>query len=123
MLRELVDVHYPEAEQIILVLDNLRTHKKSALYESFAPDEAKRIADKLEIHYTPKHGSWLNMAEIQLSILSRQCLDRRIPDHETLERETQHWMKQHQLKPIEWRFTTESARIKLKSLYPSYQLC
>ncbi len=120
-MKDLVDRHYPDAEQIILVLDNLNTHKKASLYETFTAEEAKRIADKLEIHYTPKHGSWLNMAEIHLSLLSRQCLDRRIPDRATLKKEITHWMNDHRSKPIDWRFTTEDARIKLKTLYPSFQ--
>ena len=122
LMRELVDVHYPQAETIILVTDNLNTHDKASLYEAFTPEEAKRIADKLEIHYTPKHGSWLDMAELQLSVLSRQCLDRRIPDRATLEREVAAWKRDHQSKPINWRFTMKDARIKLKKLYPSFQV-
>jgi DDE superfamily endonuclease len=102
-IKELVDVHYPLADQVVLVLDNLNTHTPAALYEAFAPKEAKRLADKLEIHYTPKHGSWLNIAEIELSILRHQCLDRRLPDRETLEQEVAAWQ----------------ARLKLKHLYPS----
>lgn len=121
LMRELVDVHYPQAEVIVLVTDNLNTHDNASLYAAFPPEEAKRIADKLEIHYTPKHGSWLDMAELQLSVLSRQCLDRRIPDRAMLEREVAAWVRDHQAKPIEWRFTTEDARIKLKKLYPSIQ--
>jgi len=123
VMRELVDVHYPRAETIVLVTDNLNTHDKASLYEAFAPEEAKRIADKLEIHYTPKHGSWLDMAELQLSVLSRQCLDRRIPDRAVLETEVAAWLRDHQSKPIAWRFTTKDARIKLKKLYPSFQVC
>jgi len=121
LMRDLVDVHYPRAEAIVLVTDNLNTHDKASLYEAFAPEEAKRIGDKLEIHYTPKHGSWLDMAEVQLSVLCRQCLDRRIPDRAMLEREVAAWLRDHQSKPIEWRFTTKNARIKLKKLYPSIQ--
>jgi DDE superfamily endonuclease len=121
LMRELVDVQYPEAETIVLVTDNLNTHDKASLYEAFAPQEAKRIADKLEIHHTPKHGSWLDMAEMQLSILSRQCLDRRIPDRESLEREVAAWSRDHQSKPLAWRFTMNDARIKLRKLYPSIQ--
>jgi len=121
LMRELVDVQYPEAETIVLVTDNLNTHDKASLYEAFAPQEAKRIADKLEIHHTPKHGSWLDMAEMQLSILSRQCLDRRIPDRESLEREVTAWSRDHQSKPLAWRFTMNDARIKLRKLYPSIQ--
>jgi hypothetical protein len=90
-IRHLADVTYPDAEKIVLVQDNLNTHKPASLYAAFPPDEARRLIDKLEIHYTPKHGSWLNMAEIELGILSRQCLDRRIPDRETLTREVAAW--------------------------------
>ena len=120
-IKELVDVHYAHAERIVLVLDNLNTHGKGSLYEAFEPREAKRLADKLEIHYTPKHGSWLDIAEIMLSVLSRQCLNRRIPDMETLIQEIEAWMKVHNqhLKPVDWRFTTEDARIKLRKLYPT----
>jgi hypothetical protein len=121
VMRELVDTHYPRAERIVLVTDNLNTHDKASLYETFAPEEAKRIGDKLEIHHTPKHASWLDMAELQLSVLSRQCLGRRIADRETLEGEVAAWLQDHQSKPIEWRFTTGDARIKLKKLYPSLQ--
>jgi hypothetical protein len=121
LMKELVDVHYPQAEKIVLVTDNLVTHDNASLYETFPPAEAKRIADKLEIHHTPKHGSWLDMAEMQLSILSRQCLDGRIPDRESLEREVAAWQRNHQSKPIAWRFTMDDARIKLRKLYPSIQ--
>lgn len=121
VMRERVDAHYPQAEKIVPVPDNLNTHDKASLYEAFAPEEAKRIGDKLEIHYTPKHASWLDMAELQLSVLSRQCLDRRIPDRETLEAEAAARLKDHQSKPIEWRFTAGDARIKLKKPYPSFQ--
>ncbi len=122
-IRELVDVRYPEAERIVLVLDNLNTHTPAALYDAFAPAEAKRLADKLEIHYPPKHGSWLNMAEIELSVLSRQCLDRRVPDVATLGRDVAAWQARRNTaaRPVDWRFTTEDARIKLKRLYPSLQ--
>jgi hypothetical protein len=120
-IKELVDVRYPAAERIVLVLDNLNTHGPASLYEVFPPAEAKRLADKLEIHYTPTHGSWLNMAEIELSVLSRQCLDRRVPDAPTLMEEVAAWEARRNAgsSPIEWRFTTEDARIKLKKLYPS----
>ncbi len=120
-LRELVDDLFPEAEHIRLVHDNLNTHTPFALYELFAPAEAKRIWDKLEFHYTPKHGSWLNMAEIELSVLNRQCLDRRIADRETLEQEVAAWEESRNAKgtTVNWRFTTADARIKLKRLYPS----
>src|SRR3989338_11560374 len=119
-IKELVDVHYFHAEKIVLVMDNLNTHNGSSLYETFEPAEAKRILDKLEIHYTPKHGSWLNMAEIELSHLSRQCLDRRIPDKETFVREISAWNKQRDKESatVNWQFTTADARIKLKKLYP-----
>ena len=120
-IKELVDVHYPDAETITLVMDNLSTHKKAALYEIFEPDEAKHIADKLDIHYTPKHGSWLNMAEIGLSILSRQCLDRRIATIQLLGKHVKTWLTQRLENPpvIHWQFPTDKARIKLKRLYPS----
>jgi DDE superfamily endonuclease len=122
-IKELVDVRYPEAERIVLVMDNLNTHGPASLYEVFPPAEAKRLADKLEIHYTPKHGSWLNIAEIELSVLSRQCLDRRVPDVTTLIAEVAAWEAHRNAasRPIEWRFTTVDARIKLKRLYPSIQ--
>jgi hypothetical protein len=99
----------------------LNTHTGASLYKAFAPDEARRILDKLEIHYTPKHGSWLNMAEIELSILNRQCLDRRIPDQEILKREIAAWQEKRNAiaQPMEWRFTNEDARVKLKKLYPT----
>jgi len=121
-IRELVEVHYPEAERIVLVQDNLNTHTPGSLYEAFPPDEAKRLADKLELHYTPKHGSWLNIAEIELSVLARQCLDRRLPDRETLAREVAAWEAERNQAggTVEWRFTTADARIKLKHLYPSF---
>ena len=122
-LKELVDLRYPEAERIVLVMDNLNTHTPASLYETFEPKEARRLAQKLEIHYTPKHGSWLNMAEIELSVLSRQCLDRRVPDFQRLKAEAQAWQERRDEKggKIEWRFKTEDARIKLKRLYPSLQ--
>lgn len=119
-IRELVDVHYPEARKIRLVLDNLNTHVGGSLYEAFAPAEARRILDRLEIHYTPKHGSWLNMAESELSILARQCLDRRIADPRTLAREVAAWecRRNRTEARMEWQFTTADARIKLLHLYP-----
>lgn len=122
-IRDLVDVHYPQAERIRLVMDNLNTHKVASLYEAFAPAEARRIAQRLEIHHTPKHGSWLNMAEIELSALTQQCLDRRIPDIDTLRRETTVWATERNArqKGVDWRFTTPDARIKLKRLYPQIQ--
>jgi hypothetical protein len=120
-VRELVDVHYPEAEQIVLVLDQLNTHSPASLYEAFPPAEAQRLAAKLEIHHTPKHGSWLNMAEIELSALQRQCLDRRLADRPAVEREVAAWVagRNAAATTIDWRFTTEDARIRLKHLYPA----
>jgi transposase len=114
-IKELVEIHYPKAERIVLVMDNLNTHTPAALYEAFVPAEARRIASKLEIHYTPKHGSWLNMAEIELSVLARQCLDRRIPDQETLTEEVGAWEAERNAEEssIDWRFTSADARIKL----------
>lgn len=122
-IQQLVDVRYPDAERLVLVLDNLNTHTPAALYETFPPVEAKRLADKLEIHYTPKHGSWLNIAEIELSVLSRQCLDRRVPDAATLVREVAAWQQWRNTATctVDWRFTAADARIKLKRLYPSLQ--
>ena len=122
-VRDLVDVWYPEAEVVVLVLDNLNTHTPASLYEAFPPAEAKRVADKLEIHHTPAHGSWLNMAEIELSVLARQCLNRRIPDMATLRGEVAAWRDKRNTAgaATDWRFTTDDARIKLKHLYPSVQ--
>jgi hypothetical protein len=122
-IQELVDVHYPDVERIVLVMDQLNTHSPASLYEAFPPPEAKRLADKLEIHYTPKHGSWLNMAEIELSVLQRQCLDRRLGDRVTLEQEVAAWVaaRNGTAVRIDWRFTTADARIKLKRLYPVIQ--
>jgi hypothetical protein len=124
VIRDLVDVHYPQAETIVLVMDNLNTHKVASLYEAFPPAEARRLIEKLEIHYTPKHGSWLDMAETELGVLSRQCLDRRIPDRDTLTREVAAWETSRNAakSKVHWRFTTADARIKLKTLYPSIQL-
>ena len=120
-MKWLVDEGFPEAERVRVVMDNLNTHKAASLYERFAPEEARRILRKLEFHYTPKHGSWLNMAEIELSVFSRQCLDRRIGDEETLKRETRKLELERNAAcaKIEWRFTTEDARRKLHRLYPS----
>ncbi len=122
-IKDLVDVCYPEAEQIVLVQDNLNTHTPASLYEAFPPAEAKRLADKLELHYTPKHGSWLNMAEIELAVLGGQCLDRRLADRAGLEREVAAWQvtRNGSGRGVDWRFTTEDARIKLKHLYPVIQ--
>ena len=123
VVKQLVDEDYPHKDRIVLVMDNLNTHHRSSLYEEFEPAEARRIAERLEIHYTPKHGSWLDMAEIEIGVMSRQCLDRRIPDQRTLRREVGAWQAQRNRDGIrvDWRFTTEDARIKLKSLYPSIQ--
>ena len=120
-IKYLVDVRYPDAEWVTVIHDQLNTHVPSALYETFEPEEARRILDKLELHYTPKHGSWLNMAEIELSVLARQCLDRRIPDQATLKREVAAWEERRnaESRTIDWQFTTVDARIKLKRLYPS----
>jgi hypothetical protein len=120
-IKYLVDVRYPDAEWVTVIHDQLNTHVPSALYETFEPEEARRILDKLELHYTPKHGSWLNMAEIELSVLARQCLDRRIPDQVTLKGEVAAWEERRNAESctIDWQFTTIDARIKLKRLYPS----
>lgn len=124
-MRDLVDVHFPAAEKIVLVMDNLNTHKFAALYEAFPPEEARRIIDKLEIHYTPKHGSWLNMAEIELSVLHRHCLKARIPDQITLIHKVAVWEDSRNAAEatVHWRFTTEDARVKLHRLYPSINVC
>lgn len=120
-MKWLVDEAYPEAELVRVVLDNLNTHKPASLYETFEPAEARRILRRLELHYTPKHGSWLNMAEIELSVLSRQCLDRRIPDEATLKGEVKAYedSRNQARATIDWQFTTQDARIKLQHLYPS----
>jgi hypothetical protein len=122
-IKDLVEVHYPDAEQIVLVQDNLNTHTPASLYAAFAPAEARRLADKLELHYTPKHGSWLNMAEIELAMLAGQCLDRRLADRAILEREVEAWQvaRNRAGRGVNWRFTTEDARTKLKHLYPAAQ--
>jgi hypothetical protein len=121
VIKDLVDVHYPDAEVIVLVMDQLNTHTPGSLYEAFEPSEAKRLAEKLEIHYTPKHGSWLNMAEIEFSVLARQCLNERMGDKGRLTKAIETWQKernQHATR-VDWQFTTADARIKLKRLYPS----
>lgn len=120
-VRDLVDVHYPEAEKIVLVEDNLNTHSIGSLYEAFPPEEARRLTEKLELHYTPKHGSWLNMAEIEIGVLSRQCLSRYIPTKELMTTETSAWENRRNdaEATVNWRFTTTDARIKLRKLYPS----
>lgn len=122
-MRILVDILYPDAPQITAVLDNLNTHTKASLYKAFPAPEAKRIADRLLLEYTPKHGSWLNMAESEFSVLSRQCLDRRIPDQESLIKEIDAWQKERNEQAVvtDWQFTVDDARIKLKSLYPKFK--
>lgn len=119
-IRQLLNGHYSQAEKVVLVMDNLNTHTPGALYDAFEPAEAKRLADRLEIHYTPKHGSWLNIAECELSVLSKQCTDRRIPDEATLRREVEAWEQERNAKrvTVDWQFRTDDARIKLKRLYP-----
>lgn len=120
-VKEIVDAYYPEAAKITLVMDNLNTHKPAALYEAFPPEEARRLLNQLEFHYTPKHGSWLNMAEIEFSALKRQCLDCRIPDQATLKQKIAEWEQARNARAVRvnWQFKTEDARIKLKRLYPS----
>ncbi len=122
VLKELSDVHFPDAKQIVLVQDNLSTHTPASLYAAFPAEEARRLAKRFELHYTPKHGSWLDMAESELAVLSNQCLDRRIPDKPTLEREVAAWeahRNKHHAK-ADWQFTTADARVKLKRLYPQF---
>jgi DDE superfamily endonuclease len=119
-VKDLVDIHYPDVEAIVLVMDNLSTHSPASLYQAFPPAKAKRLADKLEIHYTPTHGSWLDMAEVEIAVLSAQCLDRRIPEVETLSAEVAAWEEERNRSAtrIDWRFTTEDARIRVRRLYP-----
>ena len=125
VIKRLVDEDYADTDRIVLVMDNLNTHRLSSLYESFEPAEARRIAERLEVHYTPKHGSWLNMAEIEIGVMARQCLDRRIADRGVLRHEVEAWQegRNRDAVRVNWRFTTEDARIKLKALYPSIQTC
>ena len=120
-IKELLDVHYPHARKVHLVMDNLNTHGGAALYKAFPAEEAHRLLSRLEFHFTPKHGSWLNVAEIELSVLSRQCLDRRIADLETLQQEVEAWQTERNetRTKVYWRFTTRDARIKLRKLYPT----
>jgi len=121
-LKDMADLHFPKAPKIVLVQDNLNTHTKASLYEAFPAAEARRLAERFEFHYTPKHGSWLDMAESELSVVSSQCLDRRIPDKDTLIAEIAAWEKdrnKHHTK-ADWQFTTEDARVKLKRLYPQF---
>lgn len=123
-MKEISDEIYPQAEKIVIVMDNLNTHSPASFYETFEPEEARRLTNRFEFHYTPKHGSWLNMAEIELGVLIRQCLSRRIADKATLEREVNAWQEDRNAKivKVDWRFTTADARIKLKHLYPVIQL-
>lgn len=118
-IKQMLDEHYPDAIKVRLVMDNLNTHNVASLYETFKPKEARRLAERLEIHYTPKHGSWLNMAEIELSVLKGQCLDRRIPDMATMQAEVAAWERDrnNSTRKIVWQFMTSDARIKLKCLY------
>jgi len=123
-MKDLVDVYFPRAHKIRVVLDDLNTHTPAALYETFPPAQARRILDSLEFHYTPKHGSWLNQVEIEISVLSRQCLDRRIPDIETLRQQMKAWSQQRnqQKAKIDWRFAAKDAKLKFHRLYPSLDL-
>ena len=123
LVKGLVDEDYPD-KRVVLVMDNLNTHTPASLYEAFEPAEARRVAKRLEIHYTPRHGSWLNMAEIEIGAMVRQCLDRRIPDRDSMRREIDAWQQRRNRESVrvDWRFTTADARIKLKSLYPSIQM-
>ena len=121
VLKELSDTHFPDATKIVLIQDNLNTHKPASLYEAFPPEEARRLVERFEWHYTPKHGSWLDMAESELAVLSSQCLDRRIPDQQTLKDEVMAWETERNGKhaKADWQFTTADARVKLKRLYPT----
>lgn len=120
-MKHLADVQYPDVERIRVVVDNLNTHHAGSFYEAFEPCEAHRLAARFEFHYTPKHGSWLNMAEIELSALEHMCLKQRVPTQAALEREVGAWEQErnHTAVTVDWRFTTDNARFKLKSLYPS----
>jgi hypothetical protein len=122
MLKEISDKHFPKAKKIVLVQDNLNTHKPASLYEAFPPEEARRLVERFEWHYTPKHGSWLDMAESELAVLSKQCLDRRIPDKTALAKEVAAWVRYRNIHHVKanWQFTTADARLKLKPLYPTF---
>jgi transposase len=124
VMKKVSDELYPQAEKIVVVMDNLNTHTPAAFYQVFEPEEARRLVERFEFHYTPKHGSWLNMAEIELSALVRQCLDRRIPDKETMIKEVKAWQDQRNsaVVKVHWQFTTADAWIKLKSLYPKIEV-
>jgi transposase len=119
-VRDLIEVRYPEAEKIVLVMDQLNTHSPASFYEAFPAEEARRLTEKLEIHFTPKHGSWLNMAEIELSVLARQWLGERVSSPEELHQRVAAWQEQRNQAKINWRFKTADARIKLKRLYPTF---
>ena len=121
VIAHLVDVLHPDAEKVVLVVDNLNTHTPASLYRAFEPAEAKRLADRLEVHHTPRHGSWLNMAEIELSVLARQCLSERMNDKANLQEQVAAWQRRRNASAvrIDWRFTTDDARVKLKRLYPT----
>ena len=123
-MKELADERYPQAEKIVMVMDNLNTHSPASFYETFEPEEARRLTNRFEFHLTPKHGSWLNMAEIELGVIIRQCLSRRIADKKTLETEVNAWQNERNAKvsKVDWRFKTADARIKLKHLYPVIQV-
>lgn len=120
-IKKLLDTHYPDVKKVVLVIDNLNTHTGASLYEAFPPQEARRLLERLEVHYTPKHSSWLNIAEIELRVLIGQCLNRRIPDKQTLEHQVKQWQNQRNFlqAKVDWRFSTADARIKLKRLYPT----
>ena len=120
-IKDLLNVRYPEVEKVVLVMDNLNTHTGASLYEAFPPDEARNLLNRLEIHYTPKHGSWLNIAEIELRVLTSQCINKRIPDAQTLKSEVSEWQRQRNFlkAKVDWQFTADDARIKLKRLYPT----
>ena len=122
-IKTLLDIDYADADQVVLVWDNLNTHTPASLYKAFPPQEARRLLDRLEIHYTPKHGRWLDIAEIELSVFTKQCLNRRIPDLETLRRKATAQAERRNAEQVcvDWQFTTDQARIKLKRLYPQYQ--
>ena len=123
-VKELLDVDYPDAKKVTLIWDNLNTHTPASLYKAFEPAEARRLLDRLDIHYTPKHGSWLNIAEIELSVFTKQCLDRRIPNIEMLRSEAKAWENRRNGAQcgIDWQFTNDKARIKLKRLYPEIKM-
>lgn len=123
-VRDLLNEDYPQAHKVILVCDNLNTHNIASFYEAFVPKQARQLVERLEVHYTPKHGSWLNVAEIELSVFTKQCLDRRISDKEMLQKEAKAWYSERNAKQksVDWQFTTQDARIKLKRLYPQIKM-